>query len=253
MGFISLQLERRLEQEKYCHGGRKTLWRKKEIYIDCIWKKIPKEGEREGARIKNKDLKSVKPTSWKERGRGRHVLLKQFTTATASSELPYIPFSVCFLQLVAQCLCLCMHPLISPFWASINSSKKWQWNFHPQDSQSRKTPGALPVQWIRSPPLAVVPCSRWPVASAVQWPQCLLPRSCQIIFQQLFCNQQLAVAAAAHPCAVIQCCGFSQGVVLRTHIARQCQPAPGSRGSSWHLDKQEQYQHRGKHPVVCMS
>lgn len=230
MGFISLRLERRLEQGKYCHGGRKTLWRKKEIYIDCIWKKIPKEGEREGVRIKNKDLRSVKPTGWKERGRGRHVLLKQFTTTTPSQAVSGIPFSICFLQLAAQCTLSWVH-----FGPQINSSKKWQWNFHPQEKQGGKTPGAFPA-----PQLCPMQCSGrttncWGAAGS-------FASSCFATSSWLG-RQRRTHAPWFSPV----------GSPREWSMARQCQPAPGPRGCSWHLDKPEQCGRRGKQPVVCAS
>lgn len=41
--------------------------------------------------------------------------------------------------------------------------------------------------------------------------------------------------------------------MLGAVIALQCQLVVGLRGSSQHLDKSEQYKHRGKHPFVCTS
>lgn len=151
MGFISLWLERRLEQEKYCHGARKTLWRKKEIYIGCLWKKIPKEGEREGARIKNKGLNSVKP--WFIRSQAERRGAEAGKCCLSSSSQPQQAASLSsvishFLFVFSNCwpsASMCATTLLYlHFGPWVNNSKvRWQ-NLNPQGNRGAKTPGAFP-------------------------------------------------------------------------------------------------------------
>lgn len=143
-----------------------------------------------------------------------------------------------------------MRPLISLFWASDKQLQEMTVKFPSSGQPGQENPRCIPC--IVNPEPTICSCAPLTVAGG--------PVQCS------GCNTNCWGAAESFASSCFATSSWL-GQQWRAHapwfslvgsprewsMARQCQPAPGSRGSGWHLDKPEQCGHRGKQPVVCVS